>query len=347
MPSSLWELVPSRARVPRESSLGAWDPIPLKVDRREQLRTFFDLDAVGNDMGDAASAGVSAAAPVVSDAAQAGANAAMSGAQAAAPMVKDAASSAASAVMSGAQAAAPMVGDAASSLASNLGDAASNLGDDNGCFPAASCVLERRRGVVRMEDVRVGDELDCGGVFSPVIAMLHRSPGEMMSYVVIHFVSGAVVISRNHLIQLQEETEEGPPRFCWVPAADVRVGQQLQNGQRVISVTSAEATGLFAPLTLSSTLLVDGALCSCFAPPLELGLSHELCHRAMAPLRAWHQAKSTLESTTTPRWLGCPLWTLEAWTPWTTSVSPTIHPYAASLLLTLRSLHRVLNAISM
>eukprot|EP00913_Durusdinium_trenchii_P029890 g28007.t1 len=254
----------------RDRTLGAWDPIPLKVDRREQLRTFFDLDAVGNDMGDAASAGVSAAAPVVSDAAQ------------------DAASSAASAVMSGAQAAAPMVGDAASSLASNLGDAASNLGDDNGCFPAASCVLERRRGVVRMEDVRVGDELDCGGVFSPVIAMLHRSPGGIRgarhtsagktvrvgvegSYVVIHFVSGAVVISRNHLIQLQEETEEGPPRFCWVPAADVRVGQQLQNGQRVISVTSAEATGLFAPLTLSSTLLVDGALCSCFAPPLEPG----------------------------------------------------------------------------
>lgn len=86
---------------------------PSKVDRQEQLRTFFDagqVGQVGNDMGEAAMSGAEAAAPMVGDAAQAGASAAMSGAQAAAPMLQDAASSAANAVMSGAQSAAPVVG---------------------------------------------------------------------------------------------------------------------------------------------------------------------------------------------------------------------------------------------
>jgi len=50
--------------------------LPTKVDRQEQLRTFFDMqDAagqVGGDMGDAAMSGAQAAAPVVGDAAQAG-----------------------------------------------------------------------------------------------------------------------------------------------------------------------------------------------------------------------------------------------------------------------------------
>lgn len=55
--------------------------------------------------------------------------------------------------------------------------------------------------------------------------------------------------------------------------------------------------GLFAPLTLSSSVLVDGLLCSCFAPPEELHVSHGLCHAAMAPLRLWHACRRLLEDT--------------------------------------------------
>ena len=80
--------------------------------------------------------------------------------------------------------------------------------------------------------------------------------------------------------------------------------------------------GLFAPLTLSSTLLVDGLLCSCFAPPEELHVSHGLCHTAMAPLRLYHTCRTQLEETS--RAQGVPL-TLDVWCLWP------LHPPLGSL----------------
>lgn len=322
---------------------------PSKVDRQEQLRTFFDagqVGQVGNDMGEAAMSGAEAAAPMVGDAAQAGASAAMSGAQAAAPMLQDAASSAANAVMSGAQSAAPVVGDAATALASNLGDAASNIGDDNGCFPASALVMGRH-GPIRMEDLRLGDELECAqGDFSPVIAMLHRSPGTKMTYLRIQHDRGSLAVSSNHLLYLCQPGADGSWR--WAPAADVRPGDLLQHAAEVavvLSVSVEVESGVFAPLTLCSTLLVDGVLCSCFAPPEELGLSHSLCHRALAPLRFWYYARRNLEASTTVR-MGenCqPILTLDAcWLPLPTlRDGSTLHPYADTLLFAFRTLRWV------
>lgn len=302
-----------------------------KVDRQEQLRTFFDagVGQVGNDMGEAAMSGAEAAAPMVGDAAQAGASAAMSGAQAAAPMVQDAASSAASAVMSGAQSAAPMVGDAATALASNLGDAASNIGgDDNGCFPASAMVMGRQ-GPIRMEELRLGDELECApGDFSPVIAMLHRSPGTKMTYLRIHHDHGSLAVSANHLLYICPKPGADAGSWQWAAAAAVRPGDLLQHATEfaaVLSVSVEAESGIFAPLTLCSTLLVDGVLCSCFAPPEEFCLSHSLCHCALAPLRFWYYARRSLEVSTQ---LG----------PCLPLPRSTLHPYADTLLFAFRTL---------
>lgn len=323
--------------------------LPTKVDRQEQLRTFFDMqDAagqVGGDMGDAAMSGAQAAAPVVGDAAQAGASAAMSGAQAAAPVIQDAASGAANAVMSGAQAAAPMVGDAATTLASNLGDAASNLGDDNGCFPASAMVLGRM-GPIRMEDVRLGDELQCQDGFSPVIAMLHRS-GTKMTYLRIHHEHGSLAVSADHLVYTcHAQTGTGARVWRWAPAARLRCGDMMSMDMEatlVLNISISMESGVFAPLTLNGTLLVDGILCSCFSPPQDLSLSHELCHRAMLPLRLWHMARSTLEASTTlcsgAGKDSLPVLTLEAWS-LIPSRDPSLHPYADALLSLLRYLRR-------
>lgn len=324
--------------------------LPTKVDRQEQLRTFFDMqDAagqVGGDMGDAAMSGAQAAAPMVGDAAQAGASAAMSGAQAAAPVIQDAASGAANAVMSGAQAAAPMVGDAATTLASNLGDAASNLGgDDNGCFPANAAVIGRM-GPIRMEDVRLGDELQCQEGFSPVIAMLHRS-GTKMTYLRIHHEHGSLAVSADHLVYTCHAKKGTEARvWRWAPAARLRCGDMISmdmEATSVLNLSISMESGVFAPLTLNGTLLVDGILCSCFSPPQDLSLSHELCHRAMLPLRLWHMARRTLEASTTlcsgAGKESLPVLTLEAWS-LIPSRDPSLHPYADALLSLLRYLRR-------
>ncbi|CAJ1366742.1 unnamed protein product, partial [Effrenium voratum] len=201
---------------------------------------------VGGDLTDAAASGASAAAPVVQDAAQAGAQAAWSGAQAAAPVVKDAASSAANAVMSGAQAAAPMVGDAASSIASNLGDAAGSLGDqasDGSCFPGDALVHERQRGQLRMAELRIGDELHCGGnTFSPVIAMLHCSPGVSSRFLSIAHEGGFLAISLDHLLWAKRGSD-----WKWVAAKHLQMPNDIVScrGQHsaVLGVKLEEAAG--------------------------------------------------------------------------------------------------------
>ena len=70
------------------------------------------------------------------------------------------------------------------------------------------------------------------------------------------------------------------------PAASVGVGHYLLSATgptRVRSVLYQELVGVFAPLTSSGTLLVDGLLASCYA---DVG-SHRMAHVAALPVRTF------------------------------------------------------------
>merc|ERR1712060_682535 len=68
------------------------------------------------------------------------------------------------------------------------------------------------------------------------------------------------------------------PLWSWMPAQRVRPGDELQDaGGKAVFVQDIHQVycrGMFGPLTIDSTLFVDGVLCSCFAPPLTWSVPH-------------------------------------------------------------------------
>ena len=94
-----------------------------------------------------------------------------------------------------------------------------------------------------------------------------------------------ILLSPQHLIfRKQNSTSSVSVIF----ASEIEPGDLVSNGsdsfdETVIRVTMVTEKGVYAPLTLEGTMIVDGVLVSCYAS----WHSHDAAHLAMAPLRAW------------------------------------------------------------
>lgn len=302
-----------------------------------------------NSAGSAASSGVSATG---------------SAAVAAAPVVGEAAGQAASATGNAAVAAAPVVGEAAGNVASGVGNAAASgasaAGSSGMCFPASASVREFHRGEIPISSVEVGDQVACGsGNFSRVIALLHAQPEAIVPYLHLRHTSGELTVSEQHLILAcsarkaaageQASTDHTdapsgvghavptPSPWAWVPVRDVQLGDQLQGtgdeACTVLSVCCKTGKGMYAPLTASGSLVVDGVLCSCFAPPAAWAVPHAVCHAAMLPIRFLDELRKAVERWSAVGSTEAPLLTVDAaWLLPRGNVDQTVHPYAAGLL---------------
>lgn len=232
------------------------------------------------------------------------------------------------------------------------------------CFPATATVQESRRGTIRMADVRVGDELvGKGGSFSRVIAHLHDCPKGVALYLRIKHASGELLVSpqhlvyvRRHLAQLRNKTSASVGSntgFCrqfgdspncapsayqwvWLPAQDIRSGDELEDMHgdpvTVQAVSRACLHGIYAPLTSDGLIIVNGILCSCYAPPTEWNVPHAACHVSMLPLRLLDSARTAVERWSKLSETKEPLLTVEAMWLLPLSNDPTIHPWASGLL---------------
>mmetsp|Transcript_42542 Transcript_42542/g.91830 ORF Transcript_42542/g.91830 Transcript_42542/m.91830 type:complete len:402 (+) Transcript_42542:101-1306(+) len=213
------------------------------------------------------------------------------------------------------------------------------------CFPAQALVEEERRGIIPISEVKVGDVLmGQAGSSSRVIAMLHEDRTEVALYLRVRHSEGALEASPDHLIRaLRRRSPLGQGRYLhvddewsWVPMQDLRPGDLLENVAgtpiEVLEVSRKCLLGAFAPLTMSGSLIVDGVVCSCYAPPSALNLSHSTCHSAMAPLRLLEAASNWVEETSKTEESQPPNLSLEVkWLSLPYS-DRKIHPYAEGLL---------------
>lgn len=220
-------------------------------------------------------------------------------------------------------------------------------GEGTACFPAASRVKTFHKGEVRLADLHVGDIVETcapepaearddifktSSSWTCVVAWLHEDPRPAVPYLRIIHTCGRICVSATHLVRVQQDRHVGSPRK-WIPAQDISPGHRLFRSQGqsciVTEVQPDERQGMYAPLTESGTLLVDGILCSCYAPPPVCAVSHAVCHVAMAPLRAFYEAQRVVEALDVDK-NGKPLFTIEVVHPW--RYDPTVHPYASVLL---------------
>lgn len=154
----------------------------------------------------------------------------------------------------------------------------------------------------RLDEIHIGERiaaLDSRGnvVYSEVIAFLDRSSSERRQFIRLTTKSGLILtLTPAHLVPVEGRSS--------VFAARVQRGDkilvsdftgnainEMENRLRwddVVETKLVLEKGVFAPLTMEGTLLVDDIVASCYA----VVDSQEVAHYAFLPLRIWSSVKS-------------------------------------------------------
>lgn len=172
------------------------------------------------------------------------------------------------------------------------------------CFPGSATVEVRNKGIVNMNDLKIGDFVRVGGsdkspLFDRVFSFGHRDT-DVKGIFLRMLLTGnhQLEVSPSHLILVQSSDSE-KPRMS--PASTVQLGDRLVlvSGETatVKKVEKLTLRGAFAPLTYSGSLGVDNVVASNYVTLQEnsgdflieqvsSGVSmHWLAHLSQAPHR--------------------------------------------------------------
>jgi len=165
------------------------------------------------------------------------------------------------------------------------------------CFPGASTALTTQ-GTKAMRDIVIGDAVrvvtPTGQVeWSQVCGWLHREPKSVGEYLRLTTSRRQLNVSAEHLVATvksgkvdfvkAQEIEVGAPILeCDVSAGSASIPVW---GNTVQKVEKFRAEGIYAPLTVAGTIVVDGVAASCYASTR----SHTAAHAAMKPMRTMYR----------------------------------------------------------
>lgn len=165
------------------------------------------------------------------------------------------------------------------------------------CFSSETVLSVKGKGLVRMEQLRIGDMvLTKGGVYSTVYSFLHFEPHEATTFLRITTTETTLPfeITHDHLLYIYDQKLK---KRDVVNAGSIKVGDFLvgETGQmEVVSIENTERVGLYAPLTHSGDVFVSGALASSYVtlPVFQGGSISDrmanLCmHAVFAPYGAY------------------------------------------------------------
>jgi len=180
-----------------------------------------------------------------------------------------------------------------------------------GCFPGDSVVTTGAGVKKRMKDLRVGESvlaLSNDGLLRPseVLLFLDRSVTARTEYVTLVTDTGkSITATPTHLVLRWEKPERSQIRYANpVYAKSVRVNDTLLTvitgdrghlrlrTERVVAVSRTEKIGLYAPLTVDGTVVVDDVVASCYA----VIDSQWLAHLVFLPVRALAAGRTSLYS---------------------------------------------------
>ena len=160
-----------------------------------------------------------------------------------------------------------------------------------GCFPASATFADKQGRKRSMDSLEIGEEVQVlkgkGISVEPVLTFIHCQPDVLQQYLKITTMKKKKIlkITEDHLLFVEKE---GQPSA--IPARDVGIGDTVYvRGDKgavetdvVQSINSVYEKGVYAPVTLSGTILVNDVHTSCYFDVL----SHGWSHRAMGIVRA-------------------------------------------------------------
>ena len=167
-----------------------------------------------------------------------------------------------------------------------------------GCFSKDSTMDVLGKGQVKMTDLSVGDMVQTGLSYEPIYAFAHLDHTGLAEYIQIFTKDNRhpLEVTMDHLLWVNGK---------FVPASAVQVGDSIMDGNRreqvVKRVAASVKQGLYAPLTHSGELVVNGIRTSAYVSlqqaegqisgnviigGMDTGISfHSLNHVALSPIR--------------------------------------------------------------
>ena len=160
-----------------------------------------------------------------------------------------------------------------------------------GCFPASATFTDKQGRRRSMYSLKIGEEVQVlkgkGISVEPVLTYIHRQPDIMQKYLKITTAKKEKIlkITEDHLLFVKKDDQP-----TTIPARDVSIGDTVfvrgdhdtMETDTVQSIRFVFEKGVYAPVTLTGTILVDDVHTSCY---FDL-LSHDWSHRAMGIARA-------------------------------------------------------------
>lgn len=148
---------------------------------------------------------------------------------------------------------------------SALGLSPFDISTGGACFSEDMTAEVLGRGPVSMKDLRVGDKvLTQNGLYEPVYAFAHRDSDRKATFLQIHGEKGdpPLEMTSGHLVFLANKKNP-------VLAKSIKVGDQLQSSNSDVAVAinkieKVEKAGIYAPLTLGGSIVVNKALASSY-----------------------------------------------------------------------------------
>merc|ERR1719402_632421 len=160
-----------------------------------------------------------------------------------------------------------------------------------GCFSSSSHVTLSTGSQKSISSLSLGDKvmtLSPSGqeIVTPFLGWIHKDSRVPSNFIKLLTSSQAMVtLTPEHIIMVHKQGDTMPRMQ---PAHMVEEGDDLVTKDlkkdKVVSISSEESEGLFAPLTSTGTLLVDGLLVSCYAHTY----SHHMAHAWFTPARWIH-----------------------------------------------------------
>lgn len=163
-----------------------------------------------------------------------------------------------------------------------------------GCYPGSATIVDIHFQPRKMESLKVGDVVqvvsDKEIHYEPVITFIHRQSEVTHEFLEITTLHGRKIlkITEDHLVFVEKGEQAAA-----IPARDVIIGDTLyvRDDHNVVKKDEVQnirfvwEKGVYAPVTLSGTILVNDVHTSCYFDVL----SHEWSHWAMGVARAVYQ----------------------------------------------------------
>ncbi|CAL1263456.1 unnamed protein product [Larinioides sclopetarius] len=172
-----------------------------------------------------------------------------------------------------------------------------NLERSGGCFNGDSTV-HTLMGKKKMSQLRIGDKVlvataDGSLDYSEIILFLDHDNSESRWFQTIITESGAeITLTSSHLIFSKSGDNLDDKKVVATYAKDIEIEapdllQAKISLEKVVNVTVVRKAGIFAPLTLHGTVVVNNVVASCYA----VISNHHLAHVAFLPMRILYNFK--------------------------------------------------------